>query len=59
MNQDESTDLPLCINGEMVVFKMELVREPVFLGEREGAGGHRVRRHVRRETSLRQSWTQN
>lgn len=37
MNQDETTDLPLCINGEMVVFKMELVREPVFLGKREGA----------------------
>lgn len=60
VNQDETTDLPLCVNGAMVVFKMELVREPILLGERGGGGQrHRVRRHVRRETSLKQSWTQN
>ncbi|KAI8423784.1 hypothetical protein MSG28_012805 [Choristoneura fumiferana] len=40
VNQDEAVDLPLCINGEMLMFKMELVREavvkaPTLLGEKK------------------------
>ncbi|KAI8437472.1 hypothetical protein MSG28_011794 [Choristoneura fumiferana] len=58
---DEAVDLPLCINGEMLMFKMELVREavekaPTLLGEKRSRR-HAKKRQVKAETTLKQSWS--